>query len=65
MTAPHRLTLAEASGMIAARKLSPVELLADCTARITAFNPGQSPPPVSMATFIVNLPIWRGRAPRP
>jgi len=39
MTAPHRLTLAEAGSLIAARKLSPVELLADCSARITALQP--------------------------
>ena len=39
MTAPHEMTLAEASGLIAAGKLSPVELLADCAARIAALEP--------------------------
>ena len=39
MTAPHQLTLAEAAGLIAARRLSPVELLADCAARIAALEP--------------------------
>ena len=35
----HALTLAEASGLIAARRLSPVELLQDCFARIAAVEP--------------------------
>lgn len=39
MTAPHRLTLADAGALIAARKLSPVELLEDCLARIAAIEP--------------------------
>ena len=39
MTAPHRLSLADAGALIAARKLSPVELLADCVARINALEP--------------------------
>ncbi|WP_424813786.1 amidase [Roseococcus sp. YIM B11640] len=39
MSAPHELTLAEASGLIAARKLSPVELLEDCISRIEALDP--------------------------
>ena len=40
MTAPHALTLAEASALIAARRLSPAELLQDCLARIAALDPG-------------------------
>ncbi|WP_191085786.1 amidase [Roseococcus microcysteis] len=36
---PHLLTLAEAAALIAARKLSPVELLEDCLARIAALQP--------------------------
>ncbi|TCH97225.1 amidase [Roseococcus sp. SYP-B2431] len=39
MSAPHQLSLAEASTQIAARKLSPVELLEDCLARIAAQDP--------------------------
>lgn len=39
MTAPHELTLADAGALIAARHLSPVELLADCRARIAEVNP--------------------------
>ncbi len=39
MTAPHRLPLAEAAALIAARRLSPVELLQDCLARIAAVEP--------------------------
>jgi aspartyl-tRNA(Asn)/glutamyl-tRNA(Gln) amidotransferase subunit A len=39
VTAPHLLPLAEAAGLIAARRLSPVELLADCLARIEALEP--------------------------
>jgi len=39
MTAPHTLTLAEAAALIAARRLSPVELLEDCLARIAAVEP--------------------------
>ena len=39
MTAPHTLSLAEAAALIAARRLSPVELLADCLARIEAVEP--------------------------
>jgi aspartyl-tRNA(Asn)/glutamyl-tRNA(Gln) amidotransferase subunit A len=36
---PHSLTLAEAAALIAARKLSPVELLEDCLRRIAALEP--------------------------
>lgn len=36
---PHALTLAEAAALIAARKLSPVELLEDCLKRIAALDP--------------------------
>ena len=36
---PHQLTIAEAGALIAARKLAPSELLADCQARIAALNP--------------------------
>lgn len=39
MTAPHLLPLAEAAALIAARRLSPVELLTDCLARIEALEP--------------------------
>lgn len=39
MSAPHQLSLAEASAQIAARKLSPVELLEDCLRRIAALDP--------------------------
>jgi aspartyl-tRNA(Asn)/glutamyl-tRNA(Gln) amidotransferase subunit A len=39
MTTPHQLTIAEAARLIAARKLAPSELLADCLARIEALNP--------------------------
>ena len=39
MTAPHLLPLAEAAALIAARRLSPVELLADCLSRIAALEP--------------------------
>ncbi|WP_217362824.1 amidase [Roseicella sp. DB1501] len=39
MTAPHLLPLAEAAALIAARRLSPVELLQDCLARIAALEP--------------------------
>ena len=39
MTAPHALGLAEAAAQIAARRLSPVELLQDCLARIAALDP--------------------------
>jgi aspartyl-tRNA(Asn)/glutamyl-tRNA(Gln) amidotransferase subunit A len=39
VTAPHLLPLAEAAALIAARRLSPVELLADCLARIEALEP--------------------------
>lgn len=38
-TAPHAMTLAEAAALIAARRLSPVELLQDCLARIDAAEP--------------------------
>ncbi|MBC7430508.1 MAG: amidase [Rubritepida sp.] len=36
---PHQLTLAQASSAIAARRLSPTELLDDCLARLDALNP--------------------------
>ena len=36
---PHSLSLAEAAALIAARKLSPVELLEDCLKRIAALDP--------------------------
>ncbi|MCU0887067.1 MAG: amidase [Rubritepida sp.] len=36
---PHALTLADAAALIAARKLSPVELLEDCLRRIAALDP--------------------------
>lgn len=39
MSAPHQLTLAEASARIAGGRLSPVELLEDCLARIAAVDP--------------------------
>ena len=39
MTAPHLLPLAEAAALIAARRLSPVGLLADCLDRIAALEP--------------------------
>ncbi len=39
MTALHQLGLAEASALIAARRLSPVELLQGCLARIAAVEP--------------------------
>ncbi len=39
MTAPHALPLAEAAALIAARRLSPVELLEDCLARIASLEP--------------------------
>nr|WP_314074120.1 amidase [uncultured Roseococcus sp.] len=39
MTAPHQLTLAEAGARIADGRLSPVELLEDCLARIAAVDP--------------------------
>ncbi|WP_149535873.1 amidase [Siccirubricoccus phaeus] len=39
MTAPHALSLAAAGALIAARQLSPVELLTDCLARIEALEP--------------------------
>jgi aspartyl-tRNA(Asn)/glutamyl-tRNA(Gln) amidotransferase subunit A len=39
MTAPHSLSLAEAAALIAARRLSPVELLRDCLDRIAALDP--------------------------
>ncbi|WP_192912516.1 amidase [Paracraurococcus ruber] len=39
MTAPHALTLAEAAALIAARRLSPVELLQDCLDRMAALEP--------------------------
>jgi len=39
MTAPHALTRAEAAALFAARRLSPVELLEDCLARIAAVEP--------------------------
>ncbi|TDH62822.1 amidase [Dankookia rubra] len=39
MTAPHLLPLAEAAALIAARRLSPVELLTDCLARIETLEP--------------------------
>jgi aspartyl-tRNA(Asn)/glutamyl-tRNA(Gln) amidotransferase subunit A len=39
MSAPHQLSLAEASARIAQHKLSPVELLEDCLARIAALDP--------------------------
>lgn len=38
MSAPHALGLAEAAALIAARRLSPVELLQDCLARIAALD---------------------------
>jgi aspartyl-tRNA(Asn)/glutamyl-tRNA(Gln) amidotransferase subunit A len=37
--APHALTLADAAALIAARRLSPVELLQDCLDRIAALDP--------------------------
>ncbi len=40
MTAPADLSLSEAAALIAARCLSPVELLEDCLARIAARDPG-------------------------
>jgi len=36
---PHTLTLADAAALIAARRLSPVELLEDCLARIATLQP--------------------------
>lgn len=39
MNAPHEMTLADAGALISAHQLSPVELLADCRARIAAVNP--------------------------
>lgn len=39
MSAPHQLSLAQASAQIAAGKLSPVELLEDCLTRIAALDP--------------------------
>ncbi|MDO9711385.1 amidase [Paracraurococcus lichenis] len=39
MTAPHLLPLSEAAALIAARRLSPVELLQDCLGRIAALEP--------------------------
>ena len=36
---PHALTLADAAALIAARRLSPVELLRDCLDRIAAVGP--------------------------
>ncbi|MCB4824078.1 amidase [Roseicella aerolata] len=39
MTAPHLLPLAEAAALIAARRLSPVELLQDCLSRIAVLDP--------------------------
>jgi len=39
MSAPHALGIAEAAALIAARRLSPVELLQDCLARIAALDP--------------------------
>jgi len=36
---PHSLTLADAAALIAARRLSPVELLEDCLARIATLQP--------------------------
>jgi aspartyl-tRNA(Asn)/glutamyl-tRNA(Gln) amidotransferase subunit A len=39
VTAPHALSLSEAAALIAARRLSPVELLQDCLARIAAVDP--------------------------
>ncbi|MFC7692600.1 amidase [Paeniroseomonas aquatica] len=39
MSAPHALPLAEAAGLIAARRLSPVELLQSCLDRIAAVEP--------------------------
>lgn len=39
MTAPHALPLARAAALIAARRLSPVELLEDCLARAAAVEP--------------------------
>lgn len=39
MSAPHALGIAEAAALIAARRLSPVELLQDCLARIEALDP--------------------------
>jgi aspartyl-tRNA(Asn)/glutamyl-tRNA(Gln) amidotransferase subunit A len=46
----HALTLAEASALIAARRLSPVELLQDCLARIGAVDP-------QLNAFIRQLPL--------
>ena len=43
VTAPHRLPLAEAAALIAARRLSPVELLPSCLDRIAAVEPGSTP----------------------
>ena len=37
---PHALTLADAAALIAARRLSPVELLRDCLERTAAVDPG-------------------------
>ena len=39
MTEPHALPLAEAAALIAARRLSPVELLQSCLGRIAAVEP--------------------------
>ncbi|MBD0273232.1 MAG: amidase, partial [Acetobacteraceae bacterium] len=36
---PHALTLADAAALIAARRLSPVELLRDCLERVAALDP--------------------------
>lgn len=46
----HALSLAEASALIAARRLSPVELLQDCLARIAALDP-------QLNAFIRQLPL--------
>jgi aspartyl-tRNA(Asn)/glutamyl-tRNA(Gln) amidotransferase subunit A len=43
MTAPHELTVAEAAALIAARRLSPVELLEDALARIAELDPVLNP----------------------
>ncbi|MDB5373339.1 MAG: Asp-tRNA(Asn)/Glu-tRNA(Gln) amidotransferase GatCAB subunit [Belnapia sp.] len=40
MSAPHTLPLAEAAALIAAKRLSPVELLQSCLDRIAAVEPG-------------------------
>ena len=46
----HQLSLTEASALIAARRLSPVELLQDCLAQIAALDP-------RLNAFIRQLPL--------